>query len=111
MREYIPKKISRGAWRRITSVIYDYCELTGEFSRAEKLKDVPEVYKKELKRKLDAYKKVWDESSEETKNIIEKKFRKHLTYEQIDLPMSLSTKKRIAADFIHRLGQELGEIK
>ena len=111
-REYIPKYIRSEAWKRITSVIRDYNQLKLEY---EELQRDPAnhstVRAKELKRKITAFRVVFEKADGETQELIQQRFWNKKTYRDILVPMSESTMKRYIRRFVLEVGQNLGEVE
>lgn len=114
MRNYIPKtkRIPRGAYLRITSVIYDYNTLKKELDEFQQQgnKKYNPTRENELKRKINAFERVWERTDEERQKIIRLKFFIGKTYRDMQLPMDDRTAQRYVGDFLRDLGRELGEI-
>jgi len=114
MREYIPKSksIRPEVWKRITSVIKDYKQLTAEYKAIRSLNENERnrLRENEVSRKIFAFDYVWSNTDEETRQLIELKFMKGKTYRDMWLPMSESTMKRMVKKFVRELGRQLGEI-
>ena len=114
MREYIPKSnyIRPEVYKRIVSVIKDYdtlkIELDGLLKQGKKKYNC--LRKKELQRKICAFDKVWENTDDETKKLIQLKFFSGKTYRDMWLPMSEATMRRYVGKFVRELGKELGEI-
>ena len=114
MREYIPKSksIRPEVWKRITSVIKDYKQLTAEYKAIRSLNENERnrLRENEVSRKIFAFDYVWSNTDEETRQLIELKFMQGKTYRDMWLPMSESTMKRMVKKFVRELGRQLGEI-
>lgn len=110
-KQRIPKYIRREPWKRITSVIRDYKQLKLEY---EELQRDPAshstVRTKELKRKITAFRVVFEKADGETQELIQQKFWNQKTYRDILVPMSESTMKRYIRRFVLEVGKNLGEI-
>jgi len=114
MREYIPKSkfIRPEVWKRITSVIKDYKQLTAEYKEicSKPRNERNHTRENELGRKIFSFEMVWSNTDEETRQLIELKFMEGKTYRDMWLPMSESTMKRMVGKFVRELGRQLGEI-
>lgn len=111
MREYVPKipYIRGEVWKRSVSVIKDYEALKQEYDKAKVWEDTR--YTNMLRHKIEAVEAALNELNNDERTLMSERFRKHKTYRDIALPMSVSTMKRYVRRFVIEVGRNLGEIE